>query len=490
MTTIVFTGPTLSAADVRAEIPDAIVLPPAAQGDVYRATLARPRAIGLIDGYFERVPAVWHKELLWAMSQGVHVYGAASMGALRAAELSPFGMIGIGVIAEAFTRGDLEDDDEVAVAHGPAEDAYRTSSEAMVNLRATFAAAHREGLLDGPADAPTTAQDHLESLLRIAKSLFYPDRSFPAILRVFRAEGGPATVLDRLAAWLPEHRVNQKRLDAIAMLRAIRDDLAASTSPKTVGYTFEHTDVWEHLVQTSQRPLEFAALGASAPSLDPTPSLPEGLLEELGVRGDFRQIRVAAIARALALEEGRRHTFSPSPELVQATADTFRRERGLHGAEDITAWLRAEGLDEPTLTRLLRDETIVRWAFEALRPDMLRALPDLLRLAGGHAALLARIATKRRVLADRGLTNPSVADAPLTDEALWSWYFDELLTSPVTRSASMSPIPLDRSPSRPPDLHAFAQSAGFENVDDLRRAVLREWWFQRLTSASTNAAAP
>lgn len=476
MKLIVFAGPTISEADVRAEIPDAIVLPPAAQGDVHRATLARPRAIGLIDGYFERVPAVWHKELLWAMSQGVHVYGAASMGALRAAELAPFGMIGIGVIAEAFTRGDLEDDDEVAVAHGPAEDGYRASSEAMVNLRATFAAALHQGLLDEPEE---------RALVRIAKSLFYPDRTFPAILRVFRSEGAPASLVDRLAAWLPEGRVNQKRLDAIAMLRALRDDLAASASPKTVGYTFEHTDVWEHLVQTSHRPFDLA----SPTALDASPSSPEGLLEELGVRGDLPALRVAAIARALALEEGRRHAFSPSPELVQATADTFRRERGLHGADAITAWLRDEGLDEATLTRLLRDETIVRWAFETLRPDMLRALPDLLRLAGGHAALLARIATKRRLLADRGLSNPSVADAPLTDEALWAWYFDDHLAASAPHPTS--PIPRDPKPiSRPADLHAFAQTAGFENVDDLRRAVLREWWFLRLTSASTNASVP
>ena len=59
--------------------------------------LERPVAIGLIDGYFERVPSVSHKEILWAMSQGIVVIGAASMGALRAAELAPFGMLGVGL---------------------------------------------------------------------------------------------------------------------------------------------------------------------------------------------------------------------------------------------------------------------------------------------------------------------------------------------------------------------------------------------------------
>ena len=45
--------------------------------------------------------------------------GASSMGALRAAELSQFGMVGIGEVYQAFKLGRLEDDDEVAIVHGP-----------------------------------------------------------------------------------------------------------------------------------------------------------------------------------------------------------------------------------------------------------------------------------------------------------------------------------------------------------------------------------
>jgi len=41
--------------------------------------------IGVIDGYL-RWATVWHKEILWAMAEGIHVFGAASIGALRAAD--------------------------------------------------------------------------------------------------------------------------------------------------------------------------------------------------------------------------------------------------------------------------------------------------------------------------------------------------------------------------------------------------------------------
>ena len=67
---VVFLGPTLPMQDAAALL-DATFLPPARQGDVFRAVRAyRPRAIGLIDGVFLDVPAVWHREILWALSRG------------------------------------------------------------------------------------------------------------------------------------------------------------------------------------------------------------------------------------------------------------------------------------------------------------------------------------------------------------------------------------------------------------------------------------
>src|ERR1700728_3217539 len=82
--------------------------PPVRQGDLYLAALSRPAIIGVADGYFEIMPTVWHKEILWAMAQGIHVYGAASIGALRAAELDAFGMRGIGGIYQDLRDGGLE----------------------------------------------------------------------------------------------------------------------------------------------------------------------------------------------------------------------------------------------------------------------------------------------------------------------------------------------------------------------------------------------
>lgn len=233
---VVFLGPTLSP-DVARGLCDAVFLPPARRGDVLAATLRfRPTTIALIDGYFEQVPAVWHKELLFALAKGIRVAGAASMGALRAAELHSFGMIGVGRVFEAYVAGrflpfpePFMADDEVAVAHGPAELGY-PATEAMVDIRATLAAAIEAGVLElEPALA----------VAAVAKGLFYKERSWTEVLaRATQAGLDPRA----LQVWLPTGRVLQKRRDAEALLCGIAAGTLVADPPV---FRFERTLIWE-----------------------------------------------------------------------------------------------------------------------------------------------------------------------------------------------------------------------------------------------------
>jgi hypothetical protein len=236
MNVIVFAGPSLPPRQRPAAEPAIEWRPPVRQGDLYRAALTGPAVIGVIDGYFEIVPTVWHKEILWAMTQGVHVFGAASSGALRAAELDAFGMRGIGRIYEAFRDGILEDDDEVAVLHGPEELGYPPLTEAMVNIRAT---------LDEAARCRILPPHFATQLTEIAKSLFYKERTYDAVWEAAVEAGIPETLLQDLVAWLPAGRIDQKRRDAEMMLDAIRAHLATPVAPLCVAYTLAETAAWE-----------------------------------------------------------------------------------------------------------------------------------------------------------------------------------------------------------------------------------------------------
>jgi hypothetical protein len=440
----VFTGPTLSPEDARTEL-DAIYLPPASQGDVYRATLKRPRAIGIIDGYFECVPAVWHKEILWAMSQGIHVYGSASMGALRAVELAAFGMEGVGAIFEAYRDGRLEDDDEVAVAHGPAETGYRSLSVAMVNIRYTLSAAIRAKIISSGTRA---------TLERIGKSLFYPDRTYPRILKDAAEEGAPASELRAFREWLPRGEINQKRTDALAMLRAMRQRLAGNPEPKRVIYSFEYTDMWDHARQHAGR-LELHGAGP------PDTVVLDRLLDELRLEGEaYAHARRGALLRFLALEEAWRLGMAVTPEILDAATDAFRRELGLLEPAGLERWRKEQDLDRDQFTRLMEDEARLRLVEMLANREVAGYLPDHLRATAEYGRLLARARDKQRVLESSGLLNPALADSGLTEDQLLSWYFQTRLGRSVVS-----------------DVGGYARSIGFEDENAFRRAILREFLY-------------
>lgn len=365
MNVVIFAGPSIQPADIEAVLPGAVCRPPAAQGDVYRAALSRPSVIGLVDGYFERVPAVWHKELLWALSQGIHVFGSASMGALRAAELAPFGMVGIGAIFEAFRDGVLEDDDEVAVAHGPVESGYRTGSDAMVNIRATLRRAGREGVIDEVTRS---------TLERLAKSLFYPERSYARVLELGRAEGVSEAGLEALRAWLPGGRVNQKREDALAMLQAIAACLASGASAPAVGFVFEETLWWQQLKRHA------ADGGLSATD--------ERVLERLAVDDvAWERATTAALGWLLAGRAAEREGWRSDGAFLVVQSQVLCDRHGLTDGAAVERWLAAQHATHPDLEQMIEASAAARTVGTQVGDTLVRVLLQYLRWTGDYARL-------------------------------------------------------------------------------------------------------
>jgi hypothetical protein len=215
---IAFLGPTLPAPEARQLFPRAAVLGPARQGDVLRALRERPRAIVLIDGVFESQRSVWHQEIRIALSEGVHVLGASSMGALRAVELSPFGMIGVGAVYRAYAEGRLTDDADVALLHASAEHGHRALTVPFVNVVATAEHALENGRLS-LAEA--------RALVRAARQVHYQDRHWPHVLQRLRWS---SALTQRFEAHRKAHPQDVKASDARACLTAARA-LCASDVP-------------------------------------------------------------------------------------------------------------------------------------------------------------------------------------------------------------------------------------------------------------------
>ncbi len=214
--TFVFLGPTMPVERAREILPSARYLPPVACGDVLRCRPLRPAQLVVIDGVFENTGAVWHKELLLALQDGAQVIGCSSMGALRAAELEAFGMVGMGTIFERYRDRAYTDDDEVAVMHATGPQDWRVATIPLVNVRASAERA---------VDAGALTDDEARAVVETCRGVFYQERTFDAI-RAALASAVPCA--DRFSAFLDGGGyVDQKRLDAEATLAAV----AAGTAP-------------------------------------------------------------------------------------------------------------------------------------------------------------------------------------------------------------------------------------------------------------------
>ena len=233
MRAAVFLGPTLHGHSV--ELPTDILLrPPAAMGDLWLAAQEGCRILGLIDGRFGDVPSPWHQEILAVLDRGVIVLGAASMGALRAAELDTLGMIGIGRVYGWFKSGDLDSDDEVAIVHGPADARYVPGSEALVDIRATLEAARAAGRL---------ATHELVLLIDAMRRTWFPERTRARLVERASDLLGPerAGEVRRICAadW-----VSVKAEDAQLLIAEVGRLLRDPPPTVPASHPFEETLLW------------------------------------------------------------------------------------------------------------------------------------------------------------------------------------------------------------------------------------------------------
>lgn len=440
MSFVVFTGPTLPAKDARQHL-QADYRPPAAIGDVYKAALTRPFAIGIIDGYYETTPSIWHKEVLWALKQGIHVYGAASMGALRAAELAHFGMTGVGKVFEAYRDGLIEDDDEVAVLHSPAAMGYLQITEAMVNIRATLVHAAAANVIDGGIADRLTA---------LGRAIFWKERSYDRLLADGTKAGIGNGILERLRAWLPAQKINQKRDDAIAMLGRMTADRAASDAPRQADFVFQHTVAWDAILH------RFAGTDDGGAVIER-----EDLLDELRLTpGAYATARRKALMRALAHRESQRRNLEPTTVQLQNALREFRRAMGLASPAALEQWMRDAGLTREEFLQLMSDEARLSSLEASLAGAVDTALLDELRLDGAFARLLSRARDKHAALSDADLADAGIADTGLDESALVGWYRD--------RAGSTGPA----------DAADLAIALGFETRRDFLRALAREYCFR------------
>jgi hypothetical protein len=216
MKIICYIGPSLPLSRATELCPEAIFRPPAAQCDILSdAVEIQPDAILLVDGQFLANLSVWHRELTFCLTRGIKVCGAASMGALRAADLWRQGMIGYGKIFELYRHGITEDDAEVALLYSQGPNGlYYQHSVPQINLRVT---------LGYYQDILQLAPEHVDQLLQASNALGFRQRTREAITKTWEEIVGK-----NVAEFIVNNIVDQKALDAFGLLRDFRELAPAS----------------------------------------------------------------------------------------------------------------------------------------------------------------------------------------------------------------------------------------------------------------------
>lgn len=206
---VIYTGLSIPFDEAKS-ILDADYKPPIKRGDINTLLDKRDdvKIIGIIDGVFHQTPAVSHKEILRALKDDIIVVGGASMGALRACELYPYGMIGIGHIFEDYKNGTIESDDDVAVSLDPTT--YEQLSDSWINMKYNFNKAQENNII---------SQEDVDNLLATSKDIYYPKRSFEYVIKKSELSEDKKT---ELTHYLYNYKFDIKYDDAKAVIEYIK----------------------------------------------------------------------------------------------------------------------------------------------------------------------------------------------------------------------------------------------------------------------------
>lgn len=330
---IVFVGPSLAAEKV-SRLCRCRVLPPARSGDLLAVLSGRPLAIALIDGFFECVPSVWHHEILEALDAGVAVFGGGSLGALRAAELDRYGMVGVGRIYRWVKAGIVEDDAEVALLHGPGEFLHAPISLPLVSVRAIAEDAQAAGIL---------TRSEARAIVKAAQAFHFTERVWSLVLSNSTV---PRNTLVRFRTYLekaPDPKEEDARATVTAAAAYVRSRRAGSPAPPRPSFPRPSSYL---------RRAKLARATAIIPGKKPVTSAT--VLARLRRRADAGRLAADGLRRAILTGIARSFGLTVSTSEAESALKSWLHAAGVRNASR-EEFLGACGLDEADARRLGED---------------------------------------------------------------------------------------------------------------------------------------
>lgn len=427
---LVFTGPSLDYETIREVLPEAIILPPARQGDVISNLMEyEPSHVLLLEGTFHQSLSVWHKELAWSMLiPGVKgVYGAASMGALRAADLADFGMIGSGQIFNWYYEGVTFDESEVSAVYteGPNQ-TYRSHTVPLCNVRGALLKAMEERMI---------SPDEAEKIFDAARAIHWTERTeralagFPLLLEVLKAH-------------------NQKAIDALELLYTFRElkpvEGFTPFTEEALSLLFSAQFERDRTVFVGKRPVKLQDLEAFIVLHDQ----------------EYEEHIAAADNRVLALLLADIYRVPITMPEIDEEWRHFSVRMGLRSLQEHDQWMRENHTNGKELMRLIGDEVRLRKLRKAL---MTRSGP---RRRTQRLLDYLKLSQRYRYWANAAARHEEQVSAAGGEEQLFFGQTDiSLLLSEHAKRAGLTiTLPLED----------YAREAGFGTIRELMVALSRD----------------
>ncbi len=386
-----YAGPSLDAEAVHALLPDAVIHPPVRHGDLTASPVGAGDRLVVLDGQFFQSASVRHKEICEVIARGAAVYGAASMGALRAAELGPYGMTGSGIVYRLYASGFIERDDEVALVHTEPDTGSRALTVALVSVRVALRRMVRRRVF-GP--------DEEARLLAAAEELPFTARTWRGILH--QAQGVSRTTSDAIRDLTrgPSVSWDIKTQDARSLLTRLALDPVPPAPASYAGVpTTVHMENWRRTTDAESRTLLTAAQIYA---------------------DDYPELHHRTVLQLLTGETGKQ---DDDLDRLERYAVDRARQQGLLSGAGLAQWLSGEEASAAHEQHVIARALVrsYRWSC-GLTP--LPALAEAVRTAPGVTRLRELIADAEQLnaqLAARGYPLQRVSRAALHRHCLSRW---------------------------------------------------------------------
>jgi len=293
---------------------------PIQHGDLIRLGLTASDVVGIVDGVFYDQPAIRPLEIATIAEEGVVIFGGASMGAIRAADLRGHGIVGVGWVYQWLRHGGA--DHEVALSHGDQESGYRPFSIASVSVRHALAGLVR----DGGASA-TQAQDLIDEF----SVIHFADRTQQELRSIGVRVGLSHAITEQLLEIVTGPKDVKTRDAAHVLTAVVSPGDRGRTSDGPVRFSRQQTDSYAGWIR--ELALE------TAPTSELAFARAVQAVQLFSGRGE--ELYEGAVRRKLSSEWG-------VPEDRVAIGEEFRRRTGLPSvsAELADWWLYPPPTDE------------------------------------------------------------------------------------------------------------------------------------------------